>query len=101
MEKFEHIDQSALRDAYVELDAVQADVEALLKSLSDADAALCTCSTLGPLADNAARLSLVSYCLLARSHHVHSRRSDAHDERRLWELDLKTEDCPITHAVSP
>ena len=35
--------------------SVRADVEALLNELSTADAVLCTCSTLGPLADEAAK----------------------------------------------
>ena len=53
-----HVDASLLEKARKDgIDAVRADVETLLKSLSDADAVLCTCSTLGPLADNAARLS--------------------------------------------
>ncbi len=36
-------------------EAVRSDVLALLKELGDADSVLCTCSTLGPLADDAAR----------------------------------------------
>ena len=51
-----HVDASLLDRARKDgIDAVRADVETLLKKLSDADAVLCTCSTLGPLADNAAR----------------------------------------------
>lgn len=36
-------------------EAVRSNVSSLLEDLSDADAVLCTCSTLGPLADDAAR----------------------------------------------
>lgn len=39
------------------LDAVRADVRAILDDLGDADAVLCTCSTLGPLIDEATRIS--------------------------------------------
>ncbi len=35
--------------------SVRSDVSSLLADLSDADAVLCTCSTLGPLADDAAK----------------------------------------------
>lgn len=35
--------------------SVRSDVSSLLEDLSDADAVLCTCSTLGPLADEAAK----------------------------------------------
>ena len=50
-----HVDTSLLDKARKDgIDAVRADVETLLRSLSDADAVLCTCSTLGPLADTAA-----------------------------------------------
>ena len=37
------------------IEAVRADVSSLLHDLSSADAVLCTCSTLGPLADDVAR----------------------------------------------
>jgi len=37
------------------IDAVRSDVMSVLNALSDADAVLCTCSTLGPLVDEAAK----------------------------------------------
>lgn len=37
------------------IDAVRSDVLQILEELADADAVLCTCSTLGPLADEATR----------------------------------------------
>lgn len=37
------------------IDTVRSDVSSLLNELSNADAVLCTCSTLGPLADDAAK----------------------------------------------
>lgn len=51
-----HVDASLLERARRDGPAaVRSDVTALLETLSDADAVLCTCSTLGPLADDAAR----------------------------------------------
>ncbi|WP_371171331.1 hypothetical protein [Aliiroseovarius sp. 2305UL8-7] len=53
-----HVDASLLERARRDgIDAVRADVETLLLDLSTADAVLCTCSTLGPLADDAAKSS--------------------------------------------
>lgn len=53
-----HVDASLLERARRDgVEAVRADVETLLKDLSTADAVLCTCSTLGPLADDVAKSS--------------------------------------------
>lgn len=53
-----HVDPKLLERArHNGIDAVRADVETLLRDLSAADAILCTCSTLGPLADDAAQAS--------------------------------------------
>ncbi|MGH1575688.1 hypothetical protein [Planktotalea sp.] len=50
-----HVDATLLESARQHgVDAVRSDVETLLTGLSAADAVLCTCSTLGPLADEAA-----------------------------------------------
>lgn len=51
-----HVDASLLDRARRDgIEAVRADVVSLLARLSEADAVLCTCSTLGPLADVAAK----------------------------------------------
>lgn len=63
---FQEIDAEVQRDHRVDaslldrarrdgIEAVRSDVLSLLNELSNADAVLCTCSTLGPLADDAAR----------------------------------------------
>ncbi|TRD15521.1 hypothetical protein [Palleronia caenipelagi] len=53
-----HVDASLLERARRDgIDAVRVDVETLLSDLSAADVVLCTCSTLGPLADDAAKSS--------------------------------------------
>lgn len=53
-----HVDAGLLERARRDgVDAVRTDVEKILKGLSNADAVLCTCSTLGPLADDAAKAS--------------------------------------------
>lgn len=51
-----HVDASLLDRAIQDgTEAVRPEVETLLITLSDADAVLCTCSTLGPLTDEVAR----------------------------------------------
>lgn len=51
-----HVDASLLDVArHAGLEAARADVLARLDALGDADAVLCTCSTLGPLVDEAAK----------------------------------------------
>lgn len=51
-----HVDAGLLDRARQEgIEAVRADVETVLSDLSTADAVLCTCSTLGPLADDVAK----------------------------------------------
>jgi hypothetical protein len=51
-----HVDADLLaRARQFGQDSVRSDVQAILKKLAHADAVLCTCSTLGPLADEAAQ----------------------------------------------
>ncbi|MEP3348255.1 hypothetical protein [Litoreibacter sp.] len=53
-----HVDASLLERARREgIEAVRADVEERLSDLNAADVVLCTCSTLGPLADDVAKTS--------------------------------------------
>lgn len=51
-----HVDVGLLERARNEgIDAVRGEVLQILQGLNDADAVLCTCSTLGPIADDAAK----------------------------------------------